>query len=108
MMTKAGIVARLKIKVAATASSTACPIVARRAVATAARITAVDPCGHALRIQNQPTRTTARAARNPVHSAATGSLAGRKGGGRGNEVFLETQGLFASPQGGTAPEKPRR
>ena len=40
-----------KIIVPARASGTACPIVASRAVATAARITAVDPCGQALRIQ---------------------------------------------------------
>ena len=72
--TNAGIVARLKIRVAATEIGTACPIVASRAVATAARITAVEPCGQLLRIQNELTTTTARAARRPVHSATTGSL----------------------------------
>jgi len=42
----------LKQKVPATAIGTACPIVGSRAVATAARITAVDPSRQLLSIQN--------------------------------------------------------
>src|ERR1700760_576898 len=57
-MTKAGTVASAKIMVVASASGTACPIVASRAVATAAMITAVGPWGQALMIQKQPTKTT--------------------------------------------------
>src|SRR6516225_2505319 len=78
MTTKAGIVAALKIKVPAIAIGTAGPKVASRAVATAARIAAVDPCGQLARIQNPLTKNTASAARSAVHSAATGSLECRK------------------------------
>src|SRR3954463_1756367 len=95
-ITKAGIVITAKIMLPASASGTACPIVATRAVATAARITAVGPCGQAVRIQNQPTRTTAKAARNPVHSAAIGSLAGLNGMRPGTGALPERQVSYAS------------
>src|SRR5260370_32510588 len=105
-MTKAGTVASAKIIVAASASGTACPIVASRAVATAARITAVDPCGQALRIQKQPTKATARAARNPVHSAATGSLAGVNGIGPGTGAVPAMQASYAWAQAVRAADNP--
>jgi hypothetical protein len=75
MMIKAGMVERLKIKVAATAIGTAGAIVASRAVATAPKIAAVDPCAQLVRIQKLLTRKTASAARTPVHSAPNGSFA---------------------------------
>ena len=67
-------VARAKIRVAPTAIGTAGAIVASRAVATAPRTAAVDPCAQLVRIQKLLTTKTARAARSPVQSAATGSL----------------------------------
>ena len=73
-MTKAGVVVSLKVRVAVMEIGTVCPIVASRAVATAARIAAVDPFGQLLRIQKELKRTTATAARKFVHSASTGSL----------------------------------
>ena len=75
IMIKAGMVERLKIKVPAMAIGTAGAMVASRAVATAPRIVAVDPCGQSARIQNPLTTKTASAARTPVHSALTGSFA---------------------------------
>src|SRR5262249_33382010 len=71
---KAGIVAKVKISVGGTECATACPTAAGRAVATAARIAAVDPCGQSLSIQKTLTSKTARAARKPVHNAAIASL----------------------------------
>ena len=59
---------------APSAMGTAGAIVASRAVATAPRTAAVDPCGQLVRIQKPLTRKTARAARSAVHSASTGSL----------------------------------
>ena len=82
MMIKAGMVERLKIKVAATAIGTAGAMVASRVVATAPRIAAVGPCAQSARIQNPLTKKTASAARTPVHSAPTGSFAWVKRIGR--------------------------
>ena len=79
MMIKAGMVERLKIKVAATAIGTAGAMVASRVVATAPRIAAVGPCAQSARIQNPLTKKTAR---TPVHSAPTGSFAWVKRIGR--------------------------
>ena len=82
MIMKAGMVERLKIKVPAMAIGTAGAMVASRAVATAPRIVAVDPCGQSARIQNPLRKKTASAARTPVHSAPTGSFARLKRIGR--------------------------
>src|SRR6266404_3793745 len=91
MTINAGMVERLKIKVPATAIGTAGAMVARRAVATAPRIAAVDPCGQLARIQNPLTKKTASAARTPVHSAPTGSFAWVKRIGREDVLGAEME-----------------
>jgi hypothetical protein len=89
MTIKAGMVERLKIKVAATAIGAAGAMVASRVAATAPRIAAIGPCAQLARFQNPLTKKTVSAAHTPIHSAPTGSFAWVKRIGR--EALLDAE-----------------
>src|SRR5258708_3408312 len=96
MIIKAGIVETVMTRTPPIAAFPAFSMVARRAVTTAARMTAVGPLGQAETIQKVPTRMMASVARNPAHAAETMSVAVLATRGRGFGAAWETAASYAS------------